>query len=377
MRPPRRRAAAVLTLLAAAEVCVAQMIPVREKAYWDVVKQYAGAERRPAVTAIGEWTSRDLETVDKAIEGRAKEARKCAACEARQTFDALPLRTALLLHAEQDRITRMAGFLDTGRAVECSPTLQSAQIERLLASVALQPGGVPFATRFVTAYSLSLRSLLCYPSALEWADLGLKVGPGDAALHLTRGLAAESVASSVVAQSVWRTSFDARGRPISGYEPVDRKGALNAALEAFSRTLSLDPQLPGARLHLGRVQWRAGRGAEAKETLRQAVGEAKGPLLYLAHLFYGQCLEDEGDIDGAAAEYHSALSIRRDSQVAAVALAHAHTLKGESDLAREVLDRVLSFAGNRLSLDPFWSYLTGTEETADALLEQLRAEAIP
>ena len=366
---------AFVALLALVNVATAQMMNVREKAYWDLVKQYKGTDRRGAVTAIGGWSTRDLEAVARVIEGRAKDARKCADCEARRTFDALPLKTALMLHAEHDRTARIASLLEGGGLATCAVTPQSTQIQRLLDSVVVQTGGVDFATRFLTAHSLNQRSLLCFVGAREWAELGLKVGPGDAGLHVAQGLAGESI-GSIGSAPASRTSYDTRGRPISAYEPVDRKEALRVALEAFGKAVSLNPLFPGVRLRLGRVQWRTGRSAEAKESLKQAVSESSGPLLYLAHLFYGQCLEDEGDVAGAVAEYTSALAIRGDSQVAAVALAHARTLSGELDLAREVLDRVLPFSGKRWSLDPFWSYLTGQQEVAEALLEQLREEAI-
>lgn len=370
----RFHAPVAAALLGLAQICAAQMMSVREKTYWDLVKQYKGAERKVAVEEIGKWSARDLEAVARVIDGRAKEARKCADCEARQALDALPLRAAVLLHAEADRTARFARLLDYGRS-DCSQSAQSLAVEKLLGSVVLQTGGGEFASRFLAAQSLNLRAFLCFASGREWSELGLKSFPTDPGLQVARGLSAESIASVGSPDPIWRTSYDARGRPMSGYEPPDRKEALNAALEAYAKALSLDPGFPGARLRLGRVQWRAGRIAEARESLKLAVSESRGASLYLAHLFYGQCLEDEGDLTGAIAEYTAALDLIRDSQVAAVALAHAHTLNGAADPAREILDRALSFSGKRWTLDPFWSYLAGQQDAAEAILDQLRQEA--
>jgi len=371
----RLGAPTLLVLLTLASAASAQMMTVRERAYWGVVAQYTSVDRRVALAGIGDWSERELETITRIIEDRAKAARKCADCEARHRFDALPLRAALLLHAEYDRTTRLIKIQVNGGAAECAVNPHSAAMEKLLGPVALQPGGVDFAIRFVTALSLNLRSMLCFVSARQWAELGLKINAGNAVLQLARGLAGESIGSIGFAEPVWRTVYDARGRPISGYEAVDLKEQLNIALESFGKALALDPKFSEARLRLGRVQWRMGQSASARDSLKRAVGETEGPLLYLAHLFYGQCLEDEGEVTGAIFEYTAAMALRPDSQVGAVALAHAHTLRGESDRAREVLEGVLPFSGRRKTLDPFWSYLVGSQEVAEELLDQLREPA--
>ena len=120
----------------------------------------------------------------------------------------------------------------------------------------------------------------------------------------------------------------------------------------------------------------AGRGPEARESLKQAVDETDGDSRYLARLFLGQCLEDDGDIEGAIDRYSAAVAMRPDTQIGAVALAHAQSLRGRSETAREVLERMLPLSGRRQSADPYWNYLTGAPEAVEALIEDLRRETL-
>ena len=370
-----RRGAAVLLILALAEASTAQMVTVQERAYWGVVTQYAQGHRSVALAAMGAWTEKDLGRILKSVEDLERAARRCADCEERLRFDVLPLRAAILLHAERDRLDRADRIRTTGKA-ECAVSAHGRMGEELLGSAALQPGGVQFAARFAAATSLYLRSVLCFLSGRNRAEVGLKLAPRDATLHLADGLASETIGVTEFVEPNLRMVRDVRGRATSGYPDVKPKAELNRALRSFEKALASNPRLSEARLRAGRVLWRLGRGREAQESLRQAAIESEGALLYLAHLFLGQCLEDDGDLERAIDHYAAAIALRPDTQIGAVALAHALSLRGESERGREILDAGLSHSGRRPTVDPYWHYLVGATNLAETLIEDLRAETL-
>jgi tetratricopeptide (TPR) repeat protein len=366
----------VLLLLAAAETSAAQSMTPRETAYWDVVARYATGNRKDAVAAIGGWSEKDLDRIRGSVQDLEKAARRCEACEDRARFDALPLRAAILLHAERDRADRAAKMQENGGAAECGIGASGRMSADLLGPAASQPGGARFAARFSAVFALHLRSALCFLTSRNWAEAGLKLAPQDAMLRFVDGLASETIGTTGFVEPTLRSVRDWRGRPTPGYENVDPKKEFKRAIDGFERALAADPHLFEARLRLGRVLWRLGRGPEARESLKEAVAETSGPSRYLAHLFLGQCLEDEGDLEGAIDQYSAAVALRPDSQIGAVALAHAHSLRGRSETAREVLEKMLPLAARRQAADPYWNYVMGATEATEALLEDLRRETL-
>lgn len=372
-------AAAFPVALVFAEVAVAQMVTVKERAYWGIVTQYAHGDRGIALAGIGVWTEKDLDAVGDSVEGLAKAASKCGACEARQRFDALPLRAAILLHAQRDRNDRIQTIKQADGAADCSTSAQGLSSERLLGFVALQPRGQEFVARFSVAMSMDSRAMLCFLRAGQWAETGLKAAPRDARLFVALGLAAETIGTTGYTEPVPFATLDSRGRQSfmamrSG--PVNKTHQMNAAREAFEKALAIEPGQDEARLRLGRVLWRLGRAREAQESLGKAVNATEGATRYLAHLFLGQCLEDGQNLGGAIDEYKAALSLRPDTQIGAVALAHALSLRGDVDRAREILEPVLAFSGQRKSVDPYWIYLIGVPELTEPLLEALHLESV-
>jgi tetratricopeptide (TPR) repeat protein len=354
----------------------AQMVTVKERAYWDIVARYTRGSRAEATAEIAGWNEKDLGRILKSIQDLEKAARRCDACEDRARFDALPLRAAILLHAERDRVDRLAKVQENGGAAECAVSANGRMSAELLGPAALQPGGARFAARFAASFALHLRSALCFLTGRNWAEAGLKLVPGDAVLRFADGLASETIGVTGFVEPTLRPVFDGRGRHVAGYENVNPKKELNRAAADFEQALAIDPHLSEARLRLGRVWWRLGRGREARDALKQAVTETSGPTRYLAHLFLGQCLEDDGDLPGAIDHYSAAVAMRPDTQIGAVALAHAQSLRGGSERAREILESALSLSGRRQTVDPYWNYLMGAPETAEALIEDLRRETL-
>ncbi|MBX7185572.1 MAG: tetratricopeptide repeat protein [Vicinamibacteria bacterium] len=370
------RALLAFLLVASAGTAAAQSMTARETAYWDVVTRYATGNRKDAVATIGGWSEKDLDRILKSVQGLEKAARRCEACEDRARFDALPLRAAILLHAERDRMDRVARMQENGGAAECAISANGRMSADLLGPAALQPGGARFASRFYAVFAQHLRSALCFLTSRNWAEAGLKLAPRDAMLLFVDGLASETIGVTGFVEPTLRSERDWRGRQTAGYENLDPKREFSRAIDGFEKALAVDPHLSEARLRLGRVLSRMGRGPEARVSLKQAVEETSGASRYLAHLFLGQCLEDDGDLDGAIGQYSAAMALRPDSQIGAVALAHAHSLRGRSETAREVLEKMLPVAGRRQAADPYWSYAMGSPEDAEALIEDLRRETL-
>jgi tetratricopeptide (TPR) repeat protein len=352
------------------------MVTVKERTYWDIVTRYARGNRSEAIAGIAGWDEKDLGRILKSIQDLEKAARRCDPCEDRARFNALPLRAAILLHAERDRLDRLSKVQENGGAAECVVSPNGRMSAELLGPAVLQPDGARFAARFAAAFALHLRSALCFLTGRNWAEAGLKLVPRDAALRFADGLASETIGVTGFVEPNLRQVLDVRGRRVSGYEDVNRKKELNRAVEDFEQALALDEQFFEARLRLGRVLWRLGRGREAREALERAVMETSGAMRYLAHLFLGQCLEDDGDLPGAIDHYSAAVALRPDTQIGAVALAHAQSLRGRSERAREIVEGALSQSGRRRTVDPYWNYLMGVPETAEALIEDLRRETL-
>jgi tetratricopeptide (TPR) repeat protein len=356
----------------------AETASAKEREYWSVVAQYVKGDRNDALARIGAWTAGDLNTVVKSVEDLANAASKCRDCEAGQRFASLPLKAAILLHAQRDRADRVSRAREREGPPDCSATTLGRASERLINLEASQPGGPTFVARISVAMSVDFRSLLCFLAAVRWAEFGLRTAPGDASLFMAQGIAKETMATTGYTEPNPTGTFEGRGRVDVNmkWNEVDRTRTMNGARESFEKALAIDPDQEEANLRRGRVLWRLGRTLEAEEPLRRARHGQETAIVYLAHLFLGQCLEDREDRGGAQAEYEAALRLRPDSQAGAIALAHILVLRGDADGARNALQPVLRLAGARKTLDPFWIYLLGAPDLPEALFEGIRVSTL-
>ena len=87
-------------------------------------------------------------------------------------------------------------------------------------------------------------------------------------------------------------------------------GKIDAAIEAFRRAISIDPQYAAAHHNLGILLRRQGQFDEAIESYTRAT--AIQPDFVEAHYNLGNALFDLGDLDAAVASYHKALAIKPD-----------------------------------------------------------------
>lgn len=328
------------------------LISWTQATYWNTVAEYAGGDRAGAVQAIGAMTRADLGAALK---------------EAGGSRGPRALRAAVLLHAERERDDRRKVVEGSGGQPDCFVGPHGSMAERLLKPTEEEPGGREFVAAFALAQSIHQRSLLCFQNALYWAELGLKSDSKSPALHFAAGLAGESLGA-----------FGSGPPPSDGRAAVSRQAprketVLQRARERYEKALALDPELIEARLRLGRMQGNAGHSKAARKNLAVAVTQAQGPVLYLARLFLGRILEEDGDLDSAIEHYRRAAEPEPLPQAANVALAHALALKGETGAARDVLAAALARAGSRGGEDPYWFYFVGSPTVGEGLFERLRA----
>ena len=354
----------------------AQMVPLRESAYWDIVSEYAGRGRERALTAIAGLSARDLESITRAVSDLSKAAQRCQNCAARTEFDALPLRAALLLHGEGDRRVRLSRVRAAGGNPDCTIEAHGRMTERLLWLAERQPGGPEFLARFAALTSLHYRALLCFGPAKLWVDAGLGWAPGDAQLLLFRGLLHEALGTMVGAPGTLVAGTDLKGHfsGIPEFGSADLQ--LKRAVSAYEKALAADPQVAEAYLRLGRVRWRLKRFPEARDSLNQAVAKSEGHALYLAHLFRGRVLEDEGDLEAAISDYAASLPLEPESQIAAVALAYALSVRGDAGRAREVLEGALAVGKKGKGVDLYWNYLVGNPAAPEVFFNTLRVQTL-
>ncbi|HJW37725.1 MAG TPA: tetratricopeptide repeat protein [Candidatus Udaeobacter sp.] len=121
-------------------------------------------------------------------------------------------------------------------------------------------------------------------------------------------------------------------------------GQLDHAIAEVKRAYELDPVSSIIHADLGGVNFMTRRYDEAMKQLRSTV--EMDPQFYFAHRYLGLTLELKGDIDGAIAEYKTALELNDDPSGLAF-IAHADMSIGREAEAREILARLTEDAKRR------------------------------
>ena len=121
-------------------------------------------------------------------------------------------------------------------------------------------------------------------------------------------------------------------------------GQLDHAIAEVKRAYELDPVSSIIHADLGGVNFMTRRYDEAMKQLRSTV--EMDPQFYFAHRYLGLTLELKGDIDGAIAEYKTALELNDDPSGLAF-IAHADMNIGREAEAREILARLTEDAKRR------------------------------
>lgn len=354
-----------------------------EAAYWAVVARYARGEKALALAAIRAFTDSDLDAIPASVEGRSKDAQKCTDCEARSRFNALPLRAAVLLHSEQDRMTRMIGPRGSDGRPDCRGGAPEARSQALLKQALLQTGGAEFVAQYSVALAIHFRAMFCLAQARAAVETGLKAEANDPILLLVSGMVHETmgilgagprVMAGPGADPFLRNVGTLKMREAQ-LEANHRKELTEARKDLLSAP-EQDPGLSAARLRLGRVEWRLGNLEAATGALKRVVADHDPSTLFLGHLFLGAALEDLGSLGEAVAEYEAARALKPDAQLAGIALAHALSMRGEASRARELLAPLLG-PGPKTRVNYYWDYLVGAPAMAEGRFEELRRELSP
>lgn len=335
--------------------------------YVDLVGRYASGDRLAAVAALGSWRDQDVETaIDLLNAWRRNEASGPSGVDS-TVFDAFPLASAVLLHAERAR-------------AESQPAKEDFHFDlaRRLAQLLWEfPRHREFVRRFYLAATLRAYREMQWSATLDLAAKGLKLIPGDPELLLTVASLEEAAGSlALLAGEEQPTQFatgSLTGRDL--WERTERERHLAEAEDALARALAADPAFPEAHLRMGRVLWRRGKPEAGRLQLeRLLAGSKDGRIRYLAHLFLGRIHEDAGRLDDATREYRAALDVAPLAQTPQVALAHLLQGTGDESGCRAAV--LLATQPSRGSEgDDFWEYPWGWSGQADQRFEALVAEA--
>jgi tetratricopeptide (TPR) repeat protein len=354
--------------------------------YTDLVDRYAKGDRPRPVAEIASWSFSKLKEKLQTFMGLAKWVPDWDP-------DGGRVRAALMLHTDAAMVLRLNLLRST---------LQDDAARSLAREFAGHPRLGPFIRRWFLALACDAQSHLYWLDALGWASRGLESFRDDVELRLVVA-SVEEVLASRTAPPVPDAVFDSppeaderlpadgagdrSGHPARALAPRGvSRDHLERALRALEVAAQRQPGRADVELRLGRVEWRLGRFADARRTFEALLAtgpENGGPRDggpreegYLAHLFYGQLLEDGGALEAAAREYSRAVALDPECQAARLALSHVGLRLGEAAAARSDAELALAAAGHRSSPDAFWQYHWGPSARFGRLLDELRSEAV-
>jgi len=355
----------------AAATARAQDEGVLSPAYLAVLKRYASGERAAALAELAAWPEDRLRHEMTQLGALRRAARSCNGCGAQSRWQGLPLRAGLMLHADA-----ALGDWRAGR----SARLADSALAEYVGMMADDPTHAAFVRRLLEATVAVHHVEMRWGAALDWGDRTLKIAPGSVPVLLAMA-AIEETAGTLVAPVERRgLSGDPATRGLMARVEAGREAAdhYRRARDLARRARAADDANVETGLRLGRLAWRLGEREEAKAEL-EAVARAGQPLplVFLARLFAGGVLEDEGRLDEAVAAYEAAIALRPRDQAAAVALSEARHRRGDLSGARAALLAGLSAGRRRAENDPYWDYPYSVSIDALARLEALRRELSP
>ena len=139
--------------------------------------------------------------------------------------------------------------------------------------------------------------------------------------------------------------------------------------------LTLDPELLGAALHLGRVRLLENREADAVKYLQQAADAPSRPIGYLAKLFLGAIAERASKWDEAEAAYRGAVKLFPTAQSGIVALTQFLDRRGRPADAAALIQSMLAPTTSR-TVDPWWLYFEEAGAENSLKIGLMRAEVL-
>jgi tetratricopeptide (TPR) repeat protein len=345
--------------------------------YKELVRLYVTGEGAQALAELARWDAPQLKRRIEAVHHAVVRIRSSPTARDRIEFARFPLKAAILMHADRE-IEEQWSRPVSEQPARCGTGLNSNMIDELASVLILvDPDAGFFLKQFYLGMARYAFWAHCLAESQQWARAGLKLYPRDAPLFLAAGVASDQTAffTSPPAPS----SFGLAPRDLARRDDISSRIRFlrEAARKAYQEALSADPNLAEARLRLGRVQWYLGQVKEARVCFETVLAKA-GPhdVHYLAHLFFGRLLEDEGELEKAEEHYRNAWSMQPSSEIAAVAVSHARFLRGDLDSARTILKDGLEAVQERNAFDPLLPYLVLQAPQGEALLDELRRSVL-
>jgi tetratricopeptide (TPR) repeat protein len=227
---------------------------------------------------------------------------------------------------------------------------------------------IEMARRWYVAAAAYMQSRLLLSDMYPHMGRALARFPEDAALRFYAGSMHETSASPVVQAA----TPDIRLPPGVKLAIGSAEIHLRQALRFFESAVEADVQLPEARLRLGRALLLAGRYDEAAEQLNLVLDtppDEDGE--YFAALFLGEVEASRGREDRARRAFERAAALFPGAQSPRLALSSLSRERGDKAAAVTVLlDALARSEGDPARFDPWWEYFSGSEETANRLLNE-------
>jgi tetratricopeptide (TPR) repeat protein len=371
--------AAALVLVFVPSRAVAQRAPYGPLPddYRELVRLYVAGEGAQSLAQLSRWDTPQVKRTMEGFRDAVVRIRSCGDCPDRLEFARSPLKAAIMMHADRE-IEEQWSRPVSEQPARCGTGSNALIIEHLAHLLILvDPEAGAFLKQFYLGMARYAFWSHCLVQSQQWARSGLKLYPREAPLFLAAGIASDQTAffTSPPAPSAF------------GLAPADltRRDGMSArirflretARKAYQEALSADPNLAEARLRLGRVQWYLGQFNEARVCFETVLAKAGAPdIHYLAHLFFGRLLEDEGELDKAEEHYRTASSMQPFSEIAAVAVSHVRFLRGDLDSARTVLKDGLEAVQKRTAFDPLVPYIVLQAPQGEAILDELRRSVL-
>ena len=364
----RRQVAAAVVAIALDAAPAAALLPAAPSLppdlYIGVVMAYAAGDRAHAIARLG--------TLDEGVIRFG-----LAALRERPPHLA---RAAVMLHTDRRHLERLVPPEGEGAGArpQCAESAHARHALEAVQLLLLVPEGLDFARRFFHAVALQDRLDDCFEEAIPWIDNGAQWFPNDAAILLTRGMIYESLATRQARRPQQIPPVGSRAREAHMAAVAELAEQFRQARSSLERAIAADPALGEARLRLGHVLWRLGKGDEARAVLERLI--ERGPeatTLHVARMFLGRIHQDAGREEAALREYRAALALQPTSQPAAIALGEALQRAGEPRAARATVEAALAVAGQRQLPQSIWEYEYGQSRLAPQLMQRLREDIQP
>lgn len=356
--------------------------------YLEIVEQYRGRDRAPAVEAIAGWEADQLLAVREELPNSLRpywdgvqvfirEDQVTTLDQAREARKPTPLQllaTAMMLHTEAARRAQGAAI---ERQLDFARTLWDLgeQMEKAGQRISLLLPESEVRTRFRARWHVLAGTILMgserVPQAAEHFDIALGLRPDDPVVLLAAGSLHERYAARLAGQRSGPAQDDGQESGLS------RAGHLQQARDLYARSLDADPAFGEARLRYARVLSLLGdHDRAAAEASRVFAFPLTPNVEYLARMVAGRVEQARGQADEARANYLSARRLCGGCQSAVLALSAIRLGAGDRPGARTLVDAFVRRSRPDAANDPWWTYHRGQWHQVDAMLAAVR-QAVP